>query len=57
MDLKCCVCGKEQQIKHIEGKDKRFYVDIQGKLLLRIKSAFSIYVLCEDCAKKLSIID
>lgn len=57
MDLKCCACGKEQQIKHIEGKDKRFYVDIQGKLLLRIKSAFSIYVLCEDCAKKLSIID
>jgi hypothetical protein len=57
MNFRCCVCGKDVNIDCIKGKDKRFYVDIQSKIFLRLRNSESLYVICKDCVEYLNIID
>lgn len=51
MNVKCMVCGKEYTIDYLTGKDGRFYVDIQGKVFLRIRDLTNLRIICNDCAK------
>lgn len=55
MILRCYVCGKEEQVDHIKGKDGRLYIEIQSKLLFRVKYPEYLCVVCMDCAKFLNI--
>ena len=57
MKTKCSACGEEKELYCFNGKDGRFYVDIQGKVILRIKSTESLYVICIRCAKYLGMIE
>ena len=55
MILRCYSCGKEVEIDHVESNDKRLYIEIQSKLLFRVKYPEYLCIICMDCVNYLGI--
>ena len=51
----CYLCGKEETLQYIKAEDGRFYIDIQGKVFLRVKNLETLRILCKSCAEKLKL--
>lgn len=56
MIVRCYVCGTEERIEYIKGSDGRLYIEIQSKVLFRIRTPEYLCVICKDCAKYLDVV-